>query len=119
MYGICLLETACKTIKQPNITVDNQLFLSKTRFRFTQYMLSYLFKNDIDEHSVLRLIQSYTKTERNVTTDNFFTLYSSHSHSSQAQGQQDKSSATASEKTLYKYVQAPPAKLRPFKRKWS
>ena len=89
----------------PNITVDEQLFPTKARCRFTQcmpnkpdkfgikfwmaadvqtkYMLHsffYLGKDDarpagitLGEHVVLRLTEPYSKTGRNVTTDNFFT----------------------------------------------
>ena len=88
-----------------NITVDEQLFPTKARCRFTQYMpnkpdkfgikfwmaadmqtkymlqsFPYLGKDDsrpagvtLGEHVVLRLIEPYKKTGRNVTTDNFFT----------------------------------------------
>ena len=88
-----------------NITVDEQLFSTKTRCRFTQYipnkpnkfgikfwmaadvktkyMLNsffYMGKNDsrpvgvtLGEHVVLRLLEPYRKTGRNVTTYNFFT----------------------------------------------
>ena len=88
-----------------NITVDEQLFPSKTRCRFTQYMpnkpekfgikfwmaadvktkymlnsFPYMGKDDsrpvrvtLGEHVVLRLLEPYRKTGRNVTTHNFFT----------------------------------------------
>ena len=88
-----------------NITMDEQLFPTKTRSRFMQYMSNkpdkfsvkfamavdvqtkymlhsfpYLGKNDsrpagitLGEQVVLRLTKPYRKTDRNVTTDNFFT----------------------------------------------
>ena len=86
-----------------NITIDEQLFPSKTRCKFTQYMPNkpvkfglkfcdglvskymlnaffYSGKNEsrpadltLGEHAVLCLLQTYTKTGRNVTTNNFFT----------------------------------------------
>ena len=85
-----------------NISVDEQLFPTKARCRFTQYMpkkrdklginfwmaadvgthfmlhsIPYQGKNDfrpaVGEHVVLKLIELCKKTGRNVTTYNFFT----------------------------------------------
>ena len=87
-----------------NITIDEQLFSSKTRCRYMQYVPNKPDKFDLkfcadaeskymlnafpclgkdesrpadlilDKHAVLRLLQHRTKTERNVATNNFFTL---------------------------------------------
>ena len=82
-----------------NITEDEQLFPTKARCRFTQYMPNkpdkfgikfwmaadvetkyvlysfYLGKDDsrLGEHIVLQLTEPYRTTGRNVNTDNFFT----------------------------------------------
>ena len=91
----------CKPVT--NLTNDEQLFPSKTGCKFTQYMpnkpnkfglkfwadlvLKYMLnaffysgKDEsrpadltLGEHAVLCLLQTYTKTGRNVTTNNFFT----------------------------------------------
>ncbi|KAF2888167.1 hypothetical protein ILUMI_18005 [Ignelater luminosus] len=97
----------CKICYVPgeNITVDEQLFSTKVKCRFTQYMSNkpnkfgkkfwiavdtkskyvlnafpYLRKDEtrpqdqtLSENVVLRLLEPFTKKERNVTTGNFFT----------------------------------------------
>lgn len=75
-----------------NITIDEQLFPTKVRCRFTQYKYKFWLASDVDskyvinafpylgkdenrpsEYVVLKLIEPFTGCGRTVTTDNFFT----------------------------------------------